>query len=109
MPKRSLELIRVLKLDIDCFVAKSWIQDKADVIRLVCGLHRIRVLRVRQTNTRKGFHLYVSIDPSVKAELANRLQFLLGDDSRRVDRNRARISSGLNEWNKLFEEARANR
>jgi hypothetical protein len=26
-----------------------------------------------------------------------------GDDSRRVDFNRARIESGLEEWNKLFE------
>jgi hypothetical protein len=31
------------------------------------------------------------------------LQWLLGDDSQRVGFNRARIESGLNEWNKLFE------
>ena len=35
--------------------------------------------------------------------MANRVQWLLRDDCQRVDYNRARIESGLNEWNKLFE------
>ena len=31
---------------------------------------------------------------------------LLGDDSKRLDYNQARIDSGLREWNKLFEPLR---
>ena len=33
-----------------------------------------------------------------------RLQWLLRDDSRRVDYNRARIKPGYPDWNKLFED-----
>ena len=51
---------------------------------------------------RKGFHLWIEITPAIDSELANRLQWLLGDDCQRVDFNRARIRSGLNEWNKLY-------
>jgi len=53
---------------------------------------------------RKGLHFYIHVTPPVEADLANRLQWVLGDDCQRVDYNRARIESGLNEWNKLFEE-----
>jgi hypothetical protein len=55
----------------------------------------------------KGLHFYIDVTPAIEAEVANKLQFLLGDDCRRVDFNRARIHSGLNEWNKLFERAGA--
>jgi hypothetical protein len=37
--------------------------------------------------------------------MANKLQYLLGDDSKRVGFNMARIESGLVEWSKLFERA----
>ena len=55
----------------------------------------------------KGLHFYIDIASPVRAELANELQFLLGDDCGRVDRNRARIRSGLKGWNKLFERPNA--
>jgi hypothetical protein len=51
----------------------------------------------------KGFHAYLKIRPPIHPELANRIQFLLGDDCHRVSLNRARIWAGLNEWDKLFE------
>ena len=51
----------------------------------------------------KGFHAYINITPSLHAELANRLQFLVGDDRHRVSLNRARMRTGLNKWNKLLE------
>jgi hypothetical protein len=51
----------------------------------------------------KGQHFYIRITPPVQATLANRLHYLLGDDCQRVDFNRARIESGLDEWSKLFE------
>jgi hypothetical protein len=52
---------------------------------------------------RKGYHFYISINPPVEANVANQLQWLLGDDDLRVDRNRARIQAGFDRWNKLFE------
>jgi hypothetical protein len=55
------------------------------------------------SRTKKGQHYYVGIRPAVSPEMANRLQWLLGDDCLRVDYNRARIQSGLDDWNKLFE------
>ena len=50
-------------------------------------------------------HFYIGIDPPVDAHRANNLQYLLGDDSKRVAFNNARIVSGLAKWNKLLEVA----
>ncbi|MFI5449669.1 MAG: hypothetical protein ACHQ03_07890 [Candidatus Bathyarchaeia archaeon] len=63
----------------------------------------IRVERIQATRTPHGRHYYITIYPAVDADTANRLQYLLGDDPKRVDYNQARIESGLLEWNKLFE------
>jgi len=93
-----------LKIDKDCFVDKQWIRDYVQLILSVCKKFRTNVLTIKKCNSRrKGLHFYIKIKPPIKAELANRLQFLLGDDCRRVDFNRARIKSGLKEWSKLFE------
>ena len=102
----DLGKIGVLKIDKDCYVNSDWLKD---YVRLVivptCQSFNLRVLSVRTCPSRKkGFHLYIDIDPPIEPDLANRLQWLLGDDCRRVDFNRARIRSGLREWNKLFEE-----
>jgi hypothetical protein len=59
------------------------------------------------TKSKKGLHLYIGINPPIHAELANRLQWLLGDDCRRVDFNRARIRVGYPGFNKLFEAENA--
>lgn len=101
----SDDRIRVLKIDKDCFVEPAWLSDYVDVIRRICKLHGVTVKTVRVTRSRsKGQHFYIEIEPSIDAKLANRLQWLLGDDCRRVDFNRARIKSHLQEWSKLFEE-----
>jgi len=96
-----------LKIDKDCLVDEDWIQDYVRMAILICRLKDVRVVRMRKSLTRKGFHLYITIAPAVKAELANRLQFLLGDDCGRIDHNRARIRSGLQRWNILFERPNA--
>jgi hypothetical protein len=109
---RTLPRIDTLKIDKDCFVEREWLNDYARTVRIICHQHHVRVVSISICNSRsKGQHFYVEIVPAIEADLANRLQFLLGDDCRRVDFNRARINSGLNEWNKLFErtEARARR
>ena len=105
--RRNAELsnVSVLKIDKDCFVHNEWTQDLVRLALFVCKWHGIKVISIRMTETRKGLHFYIHITPAVQPELANRLQFLMGDDARRVDFNRARIRSGLNEWNLLFERA----
>lgn len=95
-----------LKIDKDCFVDQDWIDNYVEVIIETCRSFGITVESIRMCNSkRKGLHFYIAINPPVESMLANRMQFLLGDDSLRVDFNRARIESGLEEWNKLFEVA----
>lgn len=94
-----------LKIDKDCFVDIDWTRNYLDLVLSECSRFGIAVLRIRVCNSKsKGVHLYIDIRPYVDAELANQLQYLLGDDPCRVDHNRARINAGLEEWNKLFEK-----
>jgi len=98
--------VDVLKIDKDCVVDSKWIQDYLRLILMVCGWFQLKVKSVKICRSiHKGLHLYVEIDPPVEANLANRIHWLLGDDCKRVDFNRARIESGLAEWSKLFERA----
>jgi hypothetical protein len=93
----------VLKVDKDCHVdqqlEREYVQDSIAILRK----HNVRVKFIEATRTRHGRHYYFHIRPSVHAQKANRLQYLLGDDPKRVDYNQARINSRLPEWNKLFE------
>ncbi len=91
MVRRLLDKISVLKIDVDCIVSRDWLQDW---IRLVviptCRALGVSVLTVDIGQSQhKGFHTYIKINPPVHSELANRLQFLLGDDRHRVSLNRA--------------------
>ena len=106
---KRLTKISVLKIDKDCTISRDLMQDW---IRLViiptCRAYGVTVLSVAVCpSPRKGFHVYLEVAPPVHAELAWRLQFLLGDDCRRVSLNRARWRAGFSGWNKLFEEAEA--
>jgi len=94
-----------LKIDKDCFVDQDWIDDYIHgIIIPTCRAFGTSVNSIKMCpSKRKGLHFYISITPPVEASLANKLQWLLGDDTLRVDFNRARIESGLVEWNKLFE------
>lgn len=106
MTSRKLPRIDTLMLDKDCVVSSKWLRDYVrTVIIPVCRSHGEKVVSVKYNlSQRKGFHLRIHITPSVNAELANRLQFLLGDDAARVSKNRARIRVGLPNWDKLFAE-----
>ena len=101
-----LDKVSVLKIDIDCVVDREWLDDwERLVVNPVCAAFSVSVKSmVVSPSFHKGFHAYVHFAPAVDPELANRLQFLLGDDRHRVSLNRARIWAGLNEWNKLLEE-----
>lgn len=70
-----------------------------------CERYGIDVVSIRCSKSRHGVHFYIRIKPSIEAEIANNLQYLLGDDAKRVAFNKARIQSSIAEWNKLFERA----
>ncbi len=106
MSRRSIEAgdISILKVDKDCFVDNDWIQEYVELIIQTCRLHNATVESIKMCPSEsKGLHFYIHVSPAIESELANRLQWLLGDDCLRVDYNRARIKSGLHDWNKLFE------
>lgn len=97
--------INLLKIDKDCFVDEDWIEDYVKVIVEVCKIFNVSVKMIEFCySKKKGIHFYVTLASSIESSFANRLQWLLGDDCRRVDFNRARIKSNLVEWNKLFEK-----
>ena len=104
--EEDVDKIRVLKIDKDCYVDGDWLEEYVNrVVAQICHSYNLNLLSVKMCASRKkGFHLYIEINPPIEPDLANRLQWLLGDDCQRVDFNRARIRSGLREWNKLFEE-----
>lgn len=100
----TLDKVDVLKIDKDCHVAKEWIDAYPWLVLVTCQRYGVKVISVKMCRSRrKGIHFYIEISPPVEAELANRIQWLLGDDHGRVGFNQARIESSLNEWNKLFE------
>lgn len=104
-PSASLPKQDVLKIDKDCFVDARLNGQYVETILDTCKKHSVTVLSVKSTKTRHGMHFYIGIDPPVDAHTANNLQYLLGDDSKRVAFNNARIDSGLAKRNKLFEVA----
>jgi hypothetical protein len=93
----------VLKVDKDCHIDRQleqqYIQDSIAILRK----HGITVEQIKATRTYHGRHYYITIHPPVDAHTANNLQYLLGDDSKRVGFNEARINSKLAHWNILFE------
>jgi hypothetical protein len=97
----------VLKIDKDCLVDARLNGQYVETIVDTCRKHGVTVLSVKSTKTRHGTHFYITIDPPVDAVTANNLQYLLGDDSKRVAYDEARIESGLAGWNKLFERPNA--
>jgi hypothetical protein len=100
----QLDRIRVLKIDKDCFPDSKWVREYVRWAVSICRYYGATVIRIRACESRrKGVHYYIEITPPITAEVANMLQYLLGDDCERADHNRARIDRGLNEWNKLFE------
>ncbi len=98
LPKESL-----LKIDKDCHASSSLNGEYVQTIMDTCRKHTVKVLWVKSTRTNHGRHFYIKIEPSIGAEATNDLQYLLGDDAKRYAFNEARIKSGLQGWNKLFE------
>ncbi len=95
----------VLKIDQDCFVDPGWTRDYIWLAISTCRRFRLKIVRIRTCESaRKGIHYYIDLARPINFELANRLQFLLGDDRQRVDFNRARIESKLSDPIKLFEK-----
>ncbi len=85
--------------------SQSWIKQYIQTILHSCKKLNLTVETIQVCNSKnKGQHFYIELNQSIEAKAANFLQWLLGDDCRRVEFNRARIDSHLSEWNKLFEE-----
>ena len=105
--KRRLSKTNVLKIDKDCFVDPELNLEYVRTILQTCRKYELKVLWVKSSKSRHGMHFYIKIKPALEARVANNLQYLLGDDAKRVAFNRARIESGSEEWNKLFERANA--
>ena len=101
--KENLPREGVLKIDKDCHVDSALEREYVQQVKDILAGWGFTVKEIKATRTWHGRHYYVWLNPSAEASLANRLQYLLGDDARRVDYNQARINSGLPEWNKLFE------
>jgi len=97
---------RVLKIDKDCHVDPALEREYIQNAKKILSDWGFTIREIKATRTYRGRHYYIWIDPPADAHLANRLQYLLGDDAKRVDFNQARIDSGLPEWNKLFEAVR---
>jgi len=95
----------LLKIDKDCVIDGRLQGEYVQVVIDICQERDIKVLWIKRTDTAHGVHYYIKISPPVDARTANNLQYLLGDDSKRVGFNKARIDSGLVEWSKLFERA----
>lgn len=100
IPKTDL-----LKIDKDCVVNLDLQREYIQTVIDICNKRRVKVIWIKRTDTAHGIHYYVKITPPVDAATANKLHYLLGDDSKRVGFNKARIESGLVEWSKLFERA----
>jgi hypothetical protein len=94
----------VLKVDKDCHVSSQLEREYVRQTLAILPRHHLKVLWIKATRTRHGRHYYIRIDPPVSPRTANDLQYLLGDDTHRVDFNRARINSRLKEWSLLFED-----
>jgi len=95
----------LLKIDKDCVVNAKLQREYVGTILDICGKRGVEVLWIKRTDTAHGVHFYIKISPPVDAVMTNNLHYLLGDDSKRVGFNKARIESGLVEWSKLFERA----
>jgi hypothetical protein len=94
-------------IDKDCVVTRSLMHDWVRMAIAACKTYGVTVQSViTNPSLRKGFHIRLAITPPIYAELAWRLQFLLGDDAKRCSLNRARMNAGFDEWNKLFEGIR---
>jgi hypothetical protein len=87
-----LSKVNVLKIDKDCVVSRDVLQDWVRLVVIpTCRAYGVTVVSVATCpSQRKGFHVYAEIEPPIHAELAWRLQFVLGDDCKRVSLNRAR-------------------
>jgi hypothetical protein len=105
MQKRSASLPKesVLKMDKDCHIDSELEHEYIQDALAILSKRGITVLKIEATRTYHGRHYYFHLAEPVDAQTANQLQYLLGDDPKRVDYNQARINSGLEGWNKLFE------
>jgi hypothetical protein len=93
----------LLKLDIDFKPPNKWMklwrEERAFMLHAL-GYHIKNVLVV--PSSKRGIHVYIRLLEEVPPQTLNMLQWLCGDDPSRVEINRWRIKTGIENWNVLF-------
>lgn len=101
---RPIPPTRLLMIDLDITVDKSWLIHYRRIARLILESFGLKATAIRITPSRsRGYHVRIYLNRTVQAKTTIMLQWLLLDDHGRVDFNRARINIGFDEWDKFFE------
>jgi hypothetical protein len=94
--------LKVLKIDLDIKPPKEWIIFWWKTRQTILQQLGYTIKYFSKFETKRGMHIYITLEQDVSDETANMLQFLLGDDHTRVKINQWRIKRGIPRWNKLF-------
>lgn len=93
-----------IKLDFDEKLTKRQWSKHAYFMGKVFARLNIKPLSVGVSNTRKGYHIRITINP--KRDLSSTdlvcIQAILGSDQLREANNLVRVWNGRQDWNKLF-------
>ena len=95
----------ILKIDVDLRIDRwGWIDKYKKFV--AAGLkslgYGVEKIVVRESDSKKGLHIWIHLDREVDDRTKNMLQFLCCDDRTRVRINYYRIEAGVKNWNKLF-------
>lgn len=94
--------MKMLKIDMDIKPTKEWLEEWLKSRIHIISLQGYTVEKTRKFETRRGYHIYITLYNDLPDELINKLQFLCGDDHTRVKINQWRIKRKVKRWNKLF-------
>jgi len=94
----------LLKVDKDHHPSVELERRYIQTVLLILASQGLAVLWIKRTITQHGRHYYIQLADTLTDQATNDLQYLLGDDAKRVAWNQQRINSHLPEWNKLFED-----
>jgi len=75
---------RLLKIDIDVKVPSEWLSKWLDTRAVLLKHLGYHPLTMRVYSTKRGYHVFIRLKECVDYDELIRLQFLLGDDHKRV-------------------------
>ena len=97
-------MTKMLKIDVDFKPPTQWLSEWLKTRATILQDLGLYTYKFTTFWTKRGFHLYITLDKDVPDNIANKYQWLLGDDATRVKINQWRIERGIKRWNKLFHE-----